>query len=161
MRTRIKGRCTATVAEFIAPGWGDKVKSGIGLLSRPASHVARRAGTTTLCRSWLYSQSEIFEFGYWCTVQRRSCGFLYGSYNIPTVFLWFHPLLWIRIRFSRILMFLGLGSGSVIICTDSVTDPSIINQNSKKNLDFYCFVTSLWLFIFEEWCKCTFKRKTS
>jgi hypothetical protein len=39
--------------------------------------------------------------------------------------------------------------GSVIICTD--TDPapdldqdlSIIKQNRKKNLDFYCFVTSL------------------
>jgi hypothetical protein len=46
MRTRIKGRCTATVAEFIVPGWGDKVKSGTGLLYRPASHVARRAGTT-------------------------------------------------------------------------------------------------------------------
>ncbi len=25
----------------------------------------------------------------------------------------------------------------------------------RKNLAFYCFVTSLWLFIFEEWCKCT------
>jgi hypothetical protein len=30
------------------------------------------------------------------------------------------------------------------------SDPSIIKQNSKKNLDFYCFVTSLWLFIFEK-----------
>ncbi len=29
------------------------------------------------------------------------------------------------------------------------------SKNSKKNLDFYCFVTSLWLFIFEEWCKFT------
>jgi hypothetical protein len=25
---------------------------------------------------------------------------------------------------------------------DSDPDPSIIKQNSKKNLDFYCFVTS-------------------
>jgi hypothetical protein len=29
------------------------------------------------------------------------------------------------------------------------------SKNSKKNLDFLCFVTSLWLFIFEKWC--TFK----
>ncbi len=29
------------------------------------------------------------------------------------------------------------------------------NKKRKKNLDFYCFVTSLWLFICEEWCKCT------
>ncbi len=26
------------------------------------------------------------------------------------------------------------------------------NKKIKKNLDLYCFVTSLWLFIFEEWC---------
>jgi hypothetical protein len=32
-------------------------------------------------------------------------------------------------------------SGSVIICTDP--DPFIIKKNSKKNLDFYFFVTSL------------------
>jgi hypothetical protein len=34
-------------------------------------------------------------------------------------------------------------------------DPSIISKNSKKNLDFYCFMTSVRLFIFEELCKCT------
>ncbi len=35
-------------------------------------------------------------------------------------------------------------------------DPSINKQNKmKKNLDLYCFVTSLWLIIFEEWCKCS------
>ncbi len=28
--------------------------------------------------------------------------------------------------------------------------PSIIKQNSKKNLDFYSFVTSFRLFIFEK-----------
>jgi hypothetical protein len=34
------------------------------------------------------------------------------------------------------------GSGPIISCTDP--DPSINNQkNSKKNLDFYCFATSL------------------
>jgi hypothetical protein len=29
-------------------------------------------------------------------------------------------------------------------------DPSIIKQNSKKNFDSYCFVTSFGLFIFEK-----------
>jgi hypothetical protein len=29
-------------------------------------------------------------------------------------------------------------------------DPSIIKKNSKKNLDSYCFVTSLWGFVFEK-----------
>jgi hypothetical protein len=37
----------------------------------------------------------------------------------------------------------GSGSGSF-------HHPSIIKQNSKKNLDSYCFVTSLGLFIFEK-----------
>ncbi len=37
---------------------------------------------------------------------------------------------------------------------------SIIRQilYSKKNLDFYSFVTSLWLSIFEELCKCISKK---
>jgi hypothetical protein len=29
-------------------------------------------------------------------------------------------------------------------------DPSVIKQNSKKNLDSYCFGTSFGLFIFEK-----------
>jgi hypothetical protein len=33
------------------------------------------------------------------------------------------------------------------------------SKKIKKNLNFFCFVTSLWLFIFEKWCKCTFKSK--
>jgi hypothetical protein len=33
---------------------------------------------------------------------------------------------------------------------DRVPDPSIIMQNSKKNLDSYCFGTSFGLFIFEK-----------
>jgi hypothetical protein len=37
-------------------------------------------------------------------------------------------------------------------------DPSVIKQYFKKNLHFYCFVTSYRLFIFEEWCNCTFKK---
>ncbi len=36
-----------------------------------------------------------------------------------------------------------------------------LSKNSKKNLDFYCFVTSLWLFIAEEWCKCRLPSKSS
>ncbi len=43
------------VAEFIDPDWGQKVNSGIGMSFRPARlHGLTRAGTTTLCRSWLY-----------------------------------------------------------------------------------------------------------
>ncbi len=48
------------------------------------------------------------------------------------------PVLWIRIR-----TFLGL------------QDPSIIKQKSKKSLDHYFFVTSVWILISEDWCKCT------
>jgi hypothetical protein len=33
-----------------------------------------------------------------------------------------------------------------------------LSKYSKKNLDFYCFVTSFWLFIFEKWRKSTFKK---
>jgi MFS-type transporter involved in bile tolerance (Atg22 family) len=32
------------------------------------------------------------------------------------------------------------------------------SKNCKKNLESVGFVTSLWLFIFEKWCKCTFKK---
>jgi len=36
------------------------------------------------------------------------------------------------------------------------------NKNSKEYLDSYCIVTSLWLFIFEKWCKiCIFKNEIS
>jgi hypothetical protein len=33
------------------------------------------------------------------------------------------------------------------------------SKNIKKNLDSYCFVTSFGLFVFEKWCKCTFKKQ--
>ncbi len=69
------------------------------------------------------------------------------------------PVLWIRIR--RICMFFVLPDpypDPLVTSTDPAPDPSIIKQKkySKKNLDFYCFVpvTSLLLFILEEWCKC-------
>ncbi len=32
------------------------------------------------------------------------------------------------------------------------------SRNSKKTIDSYCFVTSLWLFIFKKCWKCTFKK---
>jgi hypothetical protein len=35
------------------------------------------------------------------------------------------------------------------------------SKNSKKNIDSYCFVTSLWLFIFEKWYKCTISSKSN
>ncbi len=41
------------------------------------------------------------------------------------------------------------------ICSWTPYYSSIIKQKCKKNLDSYCFVTSLWLFI---WEKCTFKK---
>jgi hypothetical protein len=67
----------------------------------------------------------------------------------PELFCMYLPVFWIRIRNP---MFLGL------LDPHPDPDPSINKQKMKKNLDFYCFVTSFWLFIFEEWCKCTFKR---
>ncbi len=35
------------------------------------------------------------------------------------------------------------------------------SKNSKKNLDFFCFVTFFGLFVFEKWCKCSFKKVKS
>jgi hypothetical protein len=32
------------------------------------------------------------------------------------------------------------------------------SSKNKKNLDFYCYATSLGIIIFEELCKCTFKK---
>ncbi len=50
-------------------------------------------------------------------------------------------MLWIRIGIRKFFGPPGSGSGSVIIWTDLDSDPSIIKQKSKKNLDYYCFVT--------------------
>ncbi len=66
------------------------------------------------------------------------------------------PVLGIRIR--RIRMFwaswirIRIRSSQVRIRLRILPSSS---KNSKKNPDFYCFVTSLWLFIFEGRCKCT------
>jgi hypothetical protein len=62
-----------------------------------------------------------------------------------------------RIQVPRIRKFLGLlDQDPLVRVTDP--DPSITEQKCKKNFDFYCFVTSLRLFIFEELCLCTFKK---
>jgi hypothetical protein len=48
-------------------------------------------------------------------------------------------------------MFLGLPNphpDPLVTSADPALDPS--SKNSKKNPDFYCFVTSFWLFSFEE-----------
>ncbi len=71
--------------------------------------------------------------------------------------------------FHRIHMFWGLPEPDPLVrrvdpdpALAPDPDPSIIllssSKNSEKNLDSYCFVTSFGLFIFEKWCKCTFKR---
>ncbi len=61
--------------------------------------------------------------------------------------------IWIQIR--RILMFFATRIRIRIRLLIRLLILPSSSKNSKKNLDFYCFVTSLWLFIFEEWCKYT------
>ncbi len=50
------------------------------------------------------------------------------------------------------------GSGSVCFWASRIRILLSSIKNCKKNLDFYCFVTSFGLFIFEKWCKCSFKK---
>ncbi len=69
-----------------------------------------------------------------------------------------------RIRPNWIAEKQSCGSGSSISreCGLRIRDPSINKQKKmKKNLDFYCFVISLGLFIFGEWCKCTLQKGIS
>jgi hypothetical protein len=64
---------------------------------------------------------------------------LVGKYATFLYLFSFAPVL-------RIRMSLGLPDphpDPLVISTDPAPDPCIIKQNSKKNLDFYCFVTSL------------------
>ncbi len=61
-----------------------------------------------------------------------------------------------RIRIRGIRMFLGLPDlhpDPLVTTTDP--DPSTSSKKVGKTLIFYCFVTSLRLVVFEEWCKCT------
>ncbi len=68
-------------------------------------------------------------------------------------------MLWIRSGFnqcsgSRSHLFWGLPDPNPLV-KGVDPDPYIIflssSKNSKKNLDSYCFVISLGLFIFEKW----------
>jgi len=60
-------------AEFIDPWLVDKVNSGISLSYRPASHVTWRAGTTTLCRIWLYPPVRDLQYGNTVTNEMETC----------------------------------------------------------------------------------------
>jgi hypothetical protein len=66
----------------------------------------------------------------------------------PPAILAIYPKLVLRIRIHRIHMFLGLLDPDPLVRDMDpdlalVPDPSIIlSRNSKKNLDFYCFVIS-------------------
>jgi hypothetical protein len=57
--------CMPQVAEFTDPDWGIKSTPAWGWRTSPPGYISWRAGTTTLCRSLLYTHSGIFEFGYW------------------------------------------------------------------------------------------------
>jgi hypothetical protein len=59
-------------------------------------------------------------------------------------------------RIHRIHMFLGVPDPDPLVrCMDPDLSSS---EKSKKNLASYCFMTSFGLFIFEKWCKCSFKK---
>jgi hypothetical protein len=61
----------------------------------------------------------------------------------------------LRIRIHQIHMFLGLLDPDPLFLDMILLS---LSKNSKENHAFYWFVTSFWLFIFEKWCKCTFKQ---
>ncbi len=75
----------------------------------------------------------------------------YAGWSVPV-------LLWIR-------MFLGLLDPDPLVKrTRSGSGSGSFYRQAKivrKTLIGYCFLTSFWLFIFEKWCKCTFKKLTS
>ncbi len=69
----------------------------------------------------------------------------------PSSSCWKNVLL-IRIRIQRIHIFLGLLDPDPDPLVRGIRDPRILlslSKNRKGNLDFSCFVTSFWLFIFE------------
>ncbi len=75
--------------------------------------------------------------------------------NIHLVNLPLHKIV-LRIQ---IRMFLGLPDPIPLVRgLGPAPDPTVIKKNNKKNLNCYYFVTPLWLFIFEKWCKCSFKK---
>ncbi len=48
----------STVSTFIVPEWGIQLAPSQGCLTGPPAYVAWRAGTTTLCQSWIYPPSQ-------------------------------------------------------------------------------------------------------
>jgi hypothetical protein len=52
----------------------------------------------------------------------------------------FHDM---AIRWEKIQKSSAVDPDPLVRGTDPAPDPSIIKQNSKKNLDSYCFMTSL------------------
>ncbi len=88
-----------------------------------------------------------------CLLKPRQRTFSFLIFSILGVqswlaWIWIHTVCfwasWIRIRIHWSEVWIRI-----------LLSPS---KNSKKNLDSYCFVTSFWLFFFEKWCKCTFKK---
>ncbi len=65
----------------------------------------------------------------------------------------------IRIRIHRIHMFLGLMDPDPLV--KGIRILLSLSKNSKKKPDFYSFANSFLLFIFEKWCKSTFKKYCS
>jgi hypothetical protein len=103
---------------------------------------------------YIWPLSRIFSSGHQLIHESLMC----SSFSCS---LYFYSVLRIWIR--RIRMFLGLLDPDPVVrgtipYPAMAPDPSIIKQCSKINLNSYCFVPFLWLFIFEKWCKCSFKK---
>ncbi len=116
-----------------SPGWGHRLD-----------------GKLELCLLRFHDFCWVFLFVHHAvsnSMLRVSKKCLYGYFPICIHSRYFDAVLRIV---NRILIPMFLGHPDPLIW-GSDPDSSIIKQNSKKNLDSYCFVTSLWLFIFEKW----------
>ncbi len=86
-----------------------------------------------------------------------------GCWPADISILSFYVIYILRCQKHELLLWVKEANYTNIYHSGSITvpdpDPSIIKQKNEENLDLYCFVTSLWLFILEEWCKCTFKKE--
>ncbi len=89
----------------------------------------------------------------------KSYQFLKSEVHFLNTFL---PMLRVRIRIHRIPVFLAswirIRILSEVWIRIRLRILLSLSKYSKKNLDFYCFVTSFWLFIVEKLYKCTFKK---
>ncbi len=116
---------------------------------KPQMHVNQGPGKTTKLNSSLHMILRDINIERRTREIKRSVVFRMGwfqtqSYelHIPYVLKykgthWSETVLRIRIRIRRIHMFLSLSDPDPL---GRGTDPSIIKQNSKKNIDSYCFV---------------------